>query len=209
MTHYVTPTFRAAAFTCPRCGAYAQQQWSALVAGGNQTDADRSLCTVCRGQSWWISRTLRVPATVIGPMPHESMPGEVTALYEEARDVAARSPRAAAALLRLALQQLFTELVPGEKNLDRAIGELVQKGLDPSIQRAMDVLRVVGNHSVHPGEIQLAGDTGLSEALFELTNQVVEQMIARPAKIEELFNMIPQGARDAIERRDEPPVTKP
>jgi len=43
-------------------------------------------------------------------MPHLDMPDTVKELYNEAREIASESPRAAAALLRLALEKLTEEL---------------------------------------------------------------------------------------------------
>jgi len=44
------------------------------------------------------------------PVAHEAMPDSITALYTEAREIGARSPKSAAALLRLALQHLLIEI---------------------------------------------------------------------------------------------------
>ena len=72
------------------------------------------------------------------------MPDDVRVLYEEAQDVSGVSKKSAAALLRLALQVLVDELERGNENLDKKIGKLVARGLDPGVQQAMDVVRVVG-----------------------------------------------------------------
>lgn len=81
---------------------------------------------------------------------------------------------------------------------------MVTRGLDPDVQRAMDVVRVVGNNAVHPGEIALGDDVDVVAALFDMLNVVVEQLITQSRKIWEMYSHLPQGARDAIARRDGP-----
>ncbi|WP_165945357.1 DUF4145 domain-containing protein [Micromonospora sp. KC723] len=131
------------------------------------------------------------------------------AVYEEARSVAERSPRSAAALLRLALQMLVDGLVPGSEKLDTKIGKLVAQGLDPRVQRAMDVVRVVGNNAVHPGQIDFDELPEIAASLFGLINLVVEQMISRPKHVDALFQTLPQQALDGIERRNSRATNSP
>ena len=42
----------------------------------------------------------------------------------------------------------------------------------------------------------------LSLSLFSMINLIVEDRITRPKEIETLYGALPQGAVDAIERRD-------
>jgi len=72
------------------------------------------------------------------------------------------------------------------------------------IQQALDVVRVVGNNSVHPGELSEADIADIASTLFELVNAIVEDRIARPKKLAALFDRLPEGARAAIARRDTP-----
>ncbi len=147
-----------------------------------------------------------VPVGVrLGAAPLEGMPDDVRRLYEEARNVSAVSPRSAAALLRLALQVLVDGLEPGAGSLHDKIGRLSRRGLNPDVSRAMDVVRVIGNNSVHPGQIEASEDERLIPALFALTNLIVEQVIVRAATVDALFESLPEGARSAIERRDSSP----
>lgn len=69
----------------------------------------------------------------MGPVPHAHMPDDVKGLYLEAREIGTRSPRSAAALLRLALEKLTTGLTDADK-LNDAIAELVSAGMSTSIQ---------------------------------------------------------------------------
>lgn len=70
------------------------------------------------------------------------------------------------------------------------------------VQQALDYCRVVGNNSVHPGEINLNDTPEIAYSLFEMVNFIVEDRIARPKQVQALYNQLPQGARNAIEKRD-------
>jgi hypothetical protein len=143
-----------------------------------------------------------VPDAVTAPMPHPDMPTTVRSDYEEARRISSASPRGAAALLRLAIQKLCVSLGQPGDNLNQDIGALVQAGLPLGIQQALDIVRVVGNNAVHPGELNENDVAAVSNSLFELVNAIVDDRIARPKKLQAMFDSLPAGAREAIERRD-------
>jgi hypothetical protein len=63
------------------------------------------------------------------------------------------SPRGAAVLLRLAIHKLCKHLGESGENLYDDIASLVEKGLSPTIQKYLDVVRVIGNEAVHHGNI--------------------------------------------------------
>ena len=86
--------------------------------------------------------------------------------------------------------------------LNDDIGRLVQAGLPVQIQQALDVVRVIGNNAVHPGEISIDDNPDIAQALFGLINVIVENRIAEPKRIEALYASLPHGALNAIERRD-------
>ena len=111
-----------------------------------------------------------VPSEAPVPPPHVDMPENCIAEYNEARDIVSRSPRAAAALLRLCVQRLMIELGEKGKNINDDIGVLVKKGLPVEVQQALDYCRVVGNNGVHPGEIELTNNPQISHSLFEMLN---------------------------------------
>jgi hypothetical protein len=137
-----------------------------------------------------------------GPASHPASPADIAKDYEEARSIAAQSPRGAAALLRLIVQKLCAELGEDASNLNGAIGNLVRKGLPAEIQQALDVVRVVGNNAVHPGQIASSDVEDVADQLFELVNLIVEDRIARPARIKALYDKLPDGAKAAIAKRD-------
>ncbi len=161
-----------------------------------------SECFSCGEFSVWLYDRLIYPSTELDIEIHPDAPDSVRPFLEEARNVFARSPRAAAAMLRLALQKLCIELGGLGKNINEDIGSLVKKGLDAKIVKALDVVRIVGNNAVHPGEISFDDDGETVLKLFKLIDFTITAMISQPREIEELFGQLPDGAREAIERRD-------
>jgi hypothetical protein len=139
-----------------------------------------------------------------GPRPHVDMPADVKADYDEARAIVNASPRGACALLRLATQKLADDLVEGNRSLNDKISVLVAEGLSAEVAQALDVVRVVGAHAVHPLEMVLDDDVDTASALFECLNLIVEDRIARPQRIGKLFDKLPQRDREAIAKRDAP-----
>jgi hypothetical protein len=145
------------------------------------------------------------PTPYASAPPLDQMPWEVKADYLEARKIVGDSPRAAAALLRLALQKLMVHLGEAGNNLNEDIGNLVAKGLPEKVQKALDTVRVVGNNAVHPGQLNIKDDRQTAMALFDLINIVVETMIVQPRKVNELYGRLPQTAVEQINRRDNRP----
>lgn len=201
------------AFHCPHRGVYAHQEFVGAMrtmGGAGRlssaiTEIDGysvSVCSRCNRALIWYRDTVVHPSFGSTPAPHPDMPADVAADYEEARLVSELSPRASAALLRLALQKLCVTLGQPGKQLDVDIGNLVAQGLDARIQRALDVLRITGNNAVHPGELNFEDGREIVAKLFTLLNTVVQSMITQPREINSLWDAMPEGARNAAERRD-------
>ncbi|PCD67106.1 hypothetical protein CO648_15425 [Rhizobium phaseoli] len=129
-------------------------------------------------------------------------PQDIAADYREAASILQRSPRGAAALLRLGIQKLCKHLGEPGKNINDDIASLVRKGLDPRIQKALDVLRVVGNEAVHPGTLDLNDDPDTALSLFRFFNLIVEKMISEPKHVDEVYSKLPADKLRAIESRD-------
>lgn len=142
------------------------------------------------------------PTALGGPAPNGDMPHDVTVIYNEARSVMTLSPRAASALLRLALEALLTGLYPDAGNLNDTIGAAAAAGLSRQIVNAMDVLRFNGNAAIH--EIGREDTAETAAALSRILNLVVERLITEPRQIAEMHAELPPGVLAQIERRDSP-----
>jgi hypothetical protein len=209
MEKYFPPTHREKQFHCIHCGVYSAQHWQKFLyrTSNNYHEPKDDLmfcvCSHCNKWSYWHNDRMIVPSEAPVPPAHQDMPEECIDEYDEARDIVSRSPKAASALLRLAVQKLMIVLGEDGKNINKDIGSLVKKGLPEQVQQALDYCRVVGNHAVHPGEIDLNDTPDIAHNLFSMINFIVEDRISRPKHIKNLYEKLPEGARAAIEKRDE------
>lgn len=207
---YEAPGFKKDGFHCPYCGVYAHQVWAEAYHSQGRgwkpvKGLTLSICWKCEEYAFWFNQKMIYPEASNAPLPSEDLPVDVKEDFREARNVVNASPRSAAALLRLALQKLMKELGEKGKNLDDDIGNLVEKGLPEKIQKALDVVRVIGNNAVHPGQIDLRDDVKTAIVLFELLNMIVESQIAQPKRVDEIFGKLPEGAKKHIKKRDGTP----
>ena len=67
----------------------------------------------------------------------------------------------------------------------------------------MDILRITGNNAVHPGEINIEEDPEKVLKLFELLNFIAEKMITEPKEISSFYDDLPEGSKEAVEKRDQ------
>jgi hypothetical protein len=210
MTTYFPPEPEKSKFTCPHCKVVAAQRWARILEDGNvsiRTNEDWRLCicTHCQERSYWYKGQMLVPSSAPVENRHPDLPETCHTEYEEARDIVARSPRAAAALMRLVVQKLMPALGEKGKNINDDIASLVAKGLPIEVQQALDFCRVIGNNGVHPGEIDLNDTPEVAHSLFSMVNFIVEDRISRPKKVAELYSKLPEPARAAIAKRDSTP----
>lgn len=203
------PEYAQEAFTCPHCGVYARQQWIHWELGGRPSQRTHAIaraeCHNCCEYSVWHDKQLIYPHLLAGPVPATDMSDNVREVYEEARTIAAASPRAAAALLRVCVEMVINELVPGDATLFRKIGKLVEQDLDQRIQKMLDSVRFYGNDGgAHPGEIDLKEQPEVVSMLMFCVNRIVEQMNTWPRQADEFYETIPENKRQGIEQRDRP-----
>jgi len=210
------PAFRSLRFNCPHCLAYAHMNWQRLRNDRGSTPVYQAICPCCNSFSLWVGSNydlelddysdaaIAYPQSCSVPPASPDMPASIAADFEEARQVFSVSPRASAALLRLCIQKLCEHLLQEQGDINKQINKLVQNGLPKRIQQALDTVRVIGNHAVHPGVMSLEDRPELVAPLFGIVNLIVENQITTHTLIDELFNGLPAGAREAIEKRDTP-----
>lgn len=160
-------------------------------------------CNYCDQISIWTQRGLAWPKTSSAPPPNPDMPEKVRLDYEEARSILEHSPRGSAALLRLAIDRLCSDLQAHGDTLNDKIAALVSSGLPEEVQQALDLIRVIGNNAVHPGQIDLRDDRETAVSLFDFVNIVVDSMISRKRQISRAFDKLPEGAKESIKVRDQ------
>lgn len=205
MQPYKAPALNESSFNCPHCNAFAQQSWFNCFTRPNQNIKDFriAICGHCQKPSFWFQQSMVYPNKVTAPLPNLDLPGDIKTDFEEARQIANLSPKGAAALLRLIIQKISMHLGEKGKDLNKDIGNLVKKGLSPKIQKSLDLVRVVGNDSVHPGMIDLKDNPTVVEKLFELINLIADTMISQPKEIDKLYDeLVPDSKKEAIDKRD-------
>ncbi|WP_432449581.1 DUF4145 domain-containing protein [Aliiroseovarius marinus] len=162
---------------------------------------DVSKCDSCEEIALWMGDKMVFPAVGPSVFANQDMSRDVRKLYDEAGAVFSTSPRSAAAMLRLALQVLLKELGGKGTNINDDIDYLSDNGLSPQLVKVMHSLRIIGNESVHPGQISVDDDPSIAEAMFRLINEVIEQLVTRPREQEELWLMLPENKRKPVEKK--------
>ena len=214
-SHYVIPEFQKDWFTCPNCWAFAKQNWEKLHFEDNWviSIATCDHCdkfTIWQWATFWWQNSRQVnnarlvsPKISSIPQPNPDLNDDIILDYLEAWNIVDESPRWACALLRLALQKLMVQLGEEWNDINRDIGNLVQNWLNPTIQKALDTVRVVWNESVHPWEIDMKDNKDIAIKLFGLINLIANALITQPKEVEELYYwVIPDSKLEGIENRD-------
>ncbi len=266
MSKHVQPSISSKSFSCPRCGAHADQSWYEVFAHQisdepyiprlvtdetvlrikKELETERrpaqieilksillrfkglatgipvldqissgkyvsytlenihvSECYSCKAISIWHYDKILYPPSRYEIEPNADLHEDIRADFDEARAALDFSPRSAAALLRLCIQKICKQLgLPGE-NINKDIGALVARGLDPRVQKALDLVRVVGNNAVHPGTLDLKDDRETAAKLFILVNRIADDMISHPKQLDALYDeKLSEGEKRQIAKRD-------
>lgn len=218
MSNYFPPKYQSRQFNCPYCHVYAHQRWESIAVYDpiekqfirepmipkalslKLGKVQVSSCLSCDEILIWLGENIIYPISRIAPPANRDLPNPVKEIYDEAASITNQSPRAASALLRLAIEKLLEHL--GEKgSINDGIKNLVKKGLDTRIQQALDIVRVTGNHAIHAGVIDFSDTTNI-QTLFELINVIADTLITQPKRIKKMYDNLPEKDQKAIEERD-------
>lgn len=209
MANFTPASFNVSAFNCPHCGAYSHQQWSEKTYGYRHPysnlefpDLIGAECEHCHNYSLWLKEKMIYPSVGNVELPNQDLPENVLSIYNEAKSIINISPKASAALLRLALQKLMPEIGEIGKHLNTDIANLVKRGLPEHVSQALDSIRVIGNEAVHPGQIDFDDKPEYAFVLFSFINIICEYFITQPKKSESVFLSLPENIRQAIAKRD-------
>lgn len=205
---YQAPFFGSTAFNCPICSAFANQEWKKLNTSINgRFDTLREtiicICYHCHRYSIWYDEKMIYPDFSGIEPPNQDLNEDIKRDYQEAVSIMQKSPRGAAALLRLMIQKLMIQLGEKGKDINSDIGNLVKHGLPVKIQQSLDSLRVIGNEAVHPGQLDLKDDVLIVARLFKLVNFIADKTISELKEIDEIYhNEISESNRIQIKKRD-------
>lgn len=201
---FTAPKFEESAFNCPYCIAFSNQNWHGLktISGPYLHNTRVCYCSRCKQYSIWHEEIMIYPDFSGIEPPNEELDVDIKGDYQEAASISQKSPRGAAALLRLVIQKLCKQLGEKGKNINTDIGNLVKKGLPAKVQQSLDSLRVIGNEAVHPGQLDLKDDIKIASSLFKLVNFIAEKTITEPKEIGEIYDNIPDSKKKQIKKRD-------
>jgi hypothetical protein len=153
------------------------------------------------------------------------MDEDIAAVYEEAREVAAVSRRAGAALARVTLEMLLKRLVgkpgedePGKRQIDLyTLLDRVKPKVSPTTRKLLQVLRHVGNEGLHPKDnpdaatvlVLNSNTTDALEALFASLHLLVDELVVAPREANELVAGLPERLRTAIQDEEKEAEEEP
>ncbi|WP_150104330.1 DUF4145 domain-containing protein [Shewanella sediminis] len=191
--------------------------WNRLFNRGVATSYMQACCSRCDNSSIWrvikegyvegrsaaIKGEMLFPDFGVAPLPATDMPADVIVDYQEAAKIFSKSPRGAAALLRLGLQKLCKHLGEKGDNINEDIRALASNNtLPPLVVKVADTVRITGNNAVHPGEMSDDDFDHIASKMFELLNFIVKKGITEPNELMALYSMTPEGPRKNAEKRD-------
>ncbi len=167
----------------------------------SQNHLNIAFCQHCNGFTLWLGNAMIYPRVGEAPPPHEDMPPRIRELYDEARGVLPASPRASAALLRVALEGLLEEAGYRQGRLADRLEKAREDGkLSADTYNLAETLRYAGNAAAHYEPWKIDPSEGKEDRemfyhLFDFVNEVTEELIAKPKRLGEMARKIDEKVR--------------
>lgn len=189
------PRHDAPHFVCPNCGIGAQHHWHRariphnLNNHGHDPRLQRADCVICGQSSYWVDARMVWPPPGLSVKAPVDLPEELAGIFEEARTVGSLSPRAAAGLLRLLVEQLLDHIGAPEGTLFDRVDVLCNEGrITRRTRDLLDAVRISGNSAVHEGVIFADGDDAETiMVMFDLVERVVVEVIGHGVQADRLI----------------------
>lgn len=171
-----------------------------------------SKCLACQHGTVWHDNQIVFPAARTAPQPSPDMPQVPRELYEEAAAVMQMSRRAGAAMARATLERLLIELdpvdTPRPPSLDERIIHVTAR-VSSALKPALTVIRHAGNKALHVADapddtlvLVLDGeDEGIVSIFFSAINDLVDELVTKPAARKRLLDTVPASVIEAIDRK--------
>ncbi len=123
---------------------------------------------------------------------NQDLTNEQKKLFNEAKDIFDKSPKASGALLRCIIERILREKF-NEKHSRSLLGTIlndhdVKKELGDEIIQLCDACKLIGNEAAH-SSLMIYEDESKDEVklLFELTNEIAKELLSKPKRKKELL----------------------
>ena len=205
------PEYQVKTRLCPHCDKYCHLAWlperKHISVAENKTlflekHFSASQCDNCGGICLWLGAVQIYPDKASVEPPNKDLPPDIKKLYDEAASILNKSPRASAALLRVALERLCKEKGNKNSSLDKNIKLLrEQKMIPETLVQAMTAIRLVGNDAAHsdPSKIDFDVDddesSAVAEKLFRMINIIADRLITNEKDVKDLMDDLNKEAQ--------------
>lgn len=167
-------------------------------------------CNSCGEKSYWLkymkgTEELIFPHQYDYPEPHMDLPETIVPIYNQAGQNLSISIGAATALSRVCLEKLLIHL--GYKNgslNDKIAAVIAEHKVSSQTADILDTIRFFGNTGAHAGTIDLDESQGVAQYILTSINDVVDELITKPKKVKKYYDLLPEGVKGAIQKRDTP-----
>ena len=80
---------------------------------------------------------------------------------------------------------------------------MAKQGLDETIIKSLDSVRVIGRQAVHPLQMNLIDDVNTATTLFKIVNYISDWAYTRVKIVNDIHDSLPDVKKEAIKKRDE------